>query len=576
MTGSAAIKTRSGSSSTGAESSDWHHWCRLCAKDNSDNVNVYFRDGDQTWTSVLAVAIGKYFWVNIKMEDELSNALCKECYTLVEDLIEFSDRVNRVQTLFTKLHQAGTESSLSYDELRRECGVLTDEWKHIISRNEQAVEPAVDAGTSEYIVDEMVESFDEDTEIMAEIEESEIIENDEEVFETYEESEATAEDSYIKSEESTHDAASPMESKSSSELVDTDAITTKTPTTINMHEEEGEMKESSTGVDNQSETHKSENEEVSNGQTQYKCMSCSKCYKKPMAYRRHMAELHGLVATDIPNLECKRCNTFFATEHQLTAHYRSHMPAKDKADNACSYCPKLFTTPGALKRHIMFIHENVKPYICDCCGKGMKTITALNEHKLVHTDECPFECPVCQRRFKNMARLKIHSDTHTNNNYVCNICGLKLNTRRTLNMHQLVHSDAKQFKCDVCGAAFKRGKTLKAHLILHTGIRPYKCNFCGKDFSNGSNCRMHKRKTHPKELAEEEARGVMRSTLLPMITELTETSKRVKKPAKAGTALMKTKVTEETTELTISNLIDEDMEEEAEEEVLYEIVEECT
>lgn len=89
-------------------------------------------------------------------------------------------------------------------------------------------------------------------------------------------------------------------------------------------------------------------------------------------------------------------------------------------------------------------------------------------------------------------------------------------------MHQLVHTDAKQYKCDVCGAAFKRGKTLKAHLILHTGIRPYKCNFCGKDFSNGSNCRMHKRKTHPKELAEEEARGVMRSTLLPMITELTE------------------------------------------------------
>lgn len=99
---------------------------------------------------------------------------------------------------------------------------------------------------------------------------------------------------------------------------------------------------------------------------------------------------------------------------------------------------------------------------------------------------------------------------------------MKLNTRRTLNMHKLVHTDAKQFKCDVCGAAFKRGKTLKAHLILHTGIRPYKCNFCGKDFANGSNCRMHKRKTHPTELAEEESRGVMRSTLLPMITELTE------------------------------------------------------
>jgi len=128
-----------------------------------------------------------------------------------------------------------------------------------------------------------------------------------------------------------------------------------------------------------------------------------------------MAEVHGLVATDIPNLECKRCNAVFATENQLTAHYRTHMPAKDKAENACSYCPKLFTTPAALKRHVMFIHENVKPFICDCCGKGSKTITALNEHKLVHTDECPFECPVCHRRFKNMARLKVSQSVNSLN-----------------------------------------------------------------------------------------------------------------------------------------------------------------
>ncbi|XP_060650502.1 zinc finger protein weckle [Drosophila nasuta] len=575
MTGSARQESTSGALMAGTETADWHHWCRLCAKEHSDNVNVYFRDGDQTWTSVLAVAIGKYFWVNIKMEDELSNALCKECYTLVEDLIEFSDRVNRVQTLFSRLQQAGAQAHLKFDDLRRECGVLSDEWKHIISKNEPSEEPTVeetDAETSEYVVDDVVESYEAEAEIMAEIDASEIIENDENAYDTYEEAEDTTEDVYLKDEESSQDAASPMDPKGEVELVDTDATTTTT-TTITTNEEE--IKESSADVDELSEVQQLVNEEASNGQTQYKCSSCNKCYKKPMAYKRHMAEVHGLDATDIPNLECKRCKTFFATENQLTAHYRSHMPAKDKADNACSYCPKLFTTPGALKRHIMFIHENVKPYICDCCGKGMKTITALNEHKLVHTDECPFECPVCQRRFKNMARLKIHSDTHTNKNYVCNICGLKLNTRRTLNMHQLVHSDAKQFKCDVCGAAFKRGKTLKAHLILHTGIRPYKCNFCGKDFANGSNCRMHKRKTHPKELAEEEARGVMRSTYLPMITELTETSKRVKKPAKATTALTRTQVTEEITDATDSILIEEDMEEDAEEEVLYEIVEDC-
>lgn len=548
---------------TSTETSDWHHWCRLCAKEHTDNVNVYFRDGDQTWTSELAVAIGKYFWVNIKMEDELSNALCKDCYTLVEDLIEFSDRVNRVQTLFTKLQQAGSSATVNYEEVRRECGLIADEWRHINSRN-VTEEPPIDEAetdTSDYIVGEMVESLDDDTEIMAEIEAVEIVENEENAYETYVEHEQSMRETSVKDEELTEDSQAPEDPKSNVDLG-------------NFINEE-DIKKIPMEADDLNETQVEENEDVSNERTLYKCTSCSKGYKKPMAYRRHMTEVHGLVATDIPNLECKRCNTAFATENQLTAHYRTHMPAKDRAENSCSYCPKLFTTPAALKRHIMFIHENVKPFICDCCGKALKTITALNEHKLVHTDECPFECPVCHRSFKNMARLKIHSDTHTNNNYVCNICGLKLNTRRTLNMHQLVHSDAKQYKCDVCGAAFKRGKTLKAHLILHTGIRPYKCNFCGKDFSNGSNCRMHKRKTHPKELAEEEARGVVRSTLLPMITELTEASKRVKKPAKAGTAFVRTRIMEESSESSNTNNVEEEMEEEVNDEVFYEIVEEC-
>ncbi|ALC47174.1 CG6254, partial [Drosophila busckii] len=485
------------SGTANSDTADWHQWCRLCAKVDVENKNVYFKDGHQTWTSVLAVAIGKYFWVNIKMEDELSNALCKECCKLVERLIEFSERVNRVQTLYSRLQAAAAQSNkLDYEELRRDCGFLEDNWNHIIadSTTEEKCIEKIEEATMDYFADEMVESVDQDVDTIAEIETPEFLDNDDSRNVVFEEEHEVNADEYIETEP---------------------AKAEKTDMVI---EQEKTQEEEQAAEDEFSEIIMTD-EEVSS-ECQYKCTSCSKEYKKPMAYKRHMAEVHGLVPTDMPDLECKRCQSRFSTEHQLTAHYRTHLPAKEKADNACSYCSKLFTTAGALKRHILSIHENVKPYICDCCGNAMKTVTALNEHKLVHTDECPYECSVCHRRFKNMARLKIHSDTHTTNNYECSICGLRLNTRRTLTMHQLVHTDEKQYKCDVCGAAFKRGKTLKAHLILHTGIRPYKCNFCGKDFSNGSNCRMHKRKTHPNELAEEESRGVVRSTLLPMITDL--------------------------------------------------------
>lgn len=72
---------------------------------------------------------------------------------------------------------------------------------------------------------------------------------------------------------------------------------------------------------------------------------------------------------------------------------------------------------------------------------------------------------------------------------------------------QVVHSDHKKYKCQYCGSSFKRSKALKNHLILHSGLRPYACPWCDKTFANGSNCRSHKKKAHPNELAVLEASG---------------------------------------------------------------------
>lgn len=76
----------------------------------------------------------------------------------------------------------------------------------------------------------------------------------------------------------------------------------------------------------------------------------------------------------------------------------------------------------------------------------------------------------------------------------------------------VVHSDHKKYKCHYCGNEYKRSKALKNHLILHTGLRPYTCPFCDKTFANGSNCRSHKKKAHPEELAALEASGEVQRT----------------------------------------------------------------
>lgn len=140
----------------------------------------------------------------------------------------------------------------------------------------------------------------------------------------------------------------------------------------------------------------------------------------------------------------------------------------------------------------------LRPFICEECGKSSVSIAALKEHQIIHSNEHPFQCQHCPKKFKNMHRLKIHEDTHKHTTYTCPHCDLQLNTKRTLRMHMVVHSDQKKYKCQYCGNEYKRSKALKVtlifpevfpnffldyifqikstiffqnHLILHTGLR---------------------------------------------------------------------------------------------------------
>ncbi|XP_020810901.1 zinc finger protein weckle [Drosophila serrata] len=567
--------TTSLSESEAADEFIWQRWCRLCAKDHPQNRNVYSRAAEsQSWTNMLAMTIGKYFWVDIKQKDELSNYLCAECFNMMESLMEFSERVRRVQTLFNRLQTATKPgASVDYEELRQDCGLVDNDWKHLMSQNvkqlspKEAIQKIIDQVPQ--IVEDADALLDENVEIIEEELQSMELQTVEEEVELQEAPDCIEEGKNIPEEEFDEE----------SEIIEENYNIDAYEETAQEQGSHGTLKKSKLKAKLSEETQEVEEEDDFSAENLieedhepaiYKCSICSKPYKKPKSYKRHMMDVHNVVPTDLPNLECNQCGIIFPTDSQLHAHYRSHLPANLKADNSCPHCEKRFTTPGTLKRHIEGVHKGIKPFTCDLCGKGFKYITGLKDHKLVHTDECPFECPDCHRRFKNKARLKIHSDTHSANIYECGICGMKLKTRRTFNKHKLVHSDERQYKCDVCGSSFKRSKTLKSHLILHTGIRPYKCNFCGREFSNGSNCRSHKRQAHPKELAEEESRGVSRSTLLPMLEELTKASKLIKTPAKPS----KTKGSMPKASSKKPAIVTEPSTKDTEGAILYEIVEE--
>ncbi|XP_068157440.1 zinc finger protein weckle isoform X1 [Drosophila tropicalis] len=508
--------------------SNWHQWCRLCGCDYPDNLDVF-----TIQTRNLVMAIGKYFWVDIKINDELGQYLCRECHSLLEYLISFSEQVHRVQRMYEHLQ---IDNNLESDDIRKQFG----NWVHSISFPNGSHNPDTETATKDLdtaIVDSLL--IIEEQEVLEEEQNRHQVdekhqEQEQGEMELLQDQDEGAEDQELYEEESQAHDEEAKDQEQDYERVDHN-ITTEVISEFDDDPFDDETSVEDDAVKLEPDISfrilEQRMEAEAKDNSELECILCSNVYRKATPYKRHLAKLHGIHPKDLDNCQCQQCDITFSTVNQLLVHYRTHKPIKEMKDNTCPMCSKVFTTTGALNRHIAGTHNKLTPYTCGICGKAVKTLASLKDHKLVHTDDCPFECDVCHRRFKNKARLRVHSDSHTEG-YDCDICGMTLKTRRTLYTHRQVHSDERKCKCEVCGATFKRTKTLKSHLILHTGIRPYKCNFCGAEFANGSNCRMHKRKKHPKELAEEESRRVIRSTRLPLIDDLTEASKRIKTPAR--------------------------------------------
>ncbi|EDV31689.1 uncharacterized protein Dana_GF14427 [Drosophila ananassae] len=464
--------------------SDWRLWCRLCAKDDvQGNMNVFLKnensgDGPSGDLS-LATAIGKYFWVNISRGEDLPEVICSECLTLVTSLVNFSDRITRVQKLYCILQSTGARDALNLQELRSRFGLLEEAEVHYVDEK-----PKLDM--REGLLSE--ESTFELENPLTTVETDEVDEEEEDLELPAPEHEEE-QDQVIDETEEDQQPAEEDEEAVLLKLCDAYGIS-----------EQGSVEEQSP-----KKAEKSEKE--------HQCSECSRTYTHARTLHRHLRQDHGKIES-IDSLTCPECSKKFRTRFGLERHIQQgHLPLPDRKQFSCHRCDKKFTSSASAQYHSQYMHldERPRPVICEQCGVGVHSISALKEHVLKHTDYAPFECEICRKCFKSATRLKHHKETHDPHKYICPECGMQLNSRPTLNRHRLVHTDQMQHKCDYCGREFKRAKALKNHLILHTGLKPYSCDFCDRTFANGSNCRTHKKKAHPEELAAQEAAGGAKS-----------------------------------------------------------------
>ncbi|KAH8281673.1 hypothetical protein KR054_002118 [Drosophila jambulina] len=472
--------------------SDWRLWCRLCANDDiQGNMNVFLKhDGDASSGDLsLATAIGKYFWVNITRGEDLPEMICCECLTLVTSLVNFSERITRVQKLFCILQSAsGKEVPLNVQELRSKFGLL-----------EEA------PGTEVHYVDEkpklgiQVGLLPEEPELLEELENPLTPEGE------------------PKDEDQTAEQGEQLGSFDDQDPVyegDGDTVLVKLCDAYDFSEQSSSSKgELSRSISPQKQEEAEQDpDQGPDPDKSHQCTRCLRTYASARSLHRHMRQDHRKAeSADSDPFTCSQCSKKFRTHYQLERHSQRHLPlavAKPK-QHACNSCDKKFASSASATQHAQYMHldERPRPVICEQCGVGLHSMSALKEHVLKHTDYAPFECEVCKKCFKSANRLKHHKETHDPHKYICPECGMQLNSRPTLNRHRLVHTDQMQHKCDYCGREFKRAKALKNHLILHTGLKPYSCDFCDRTFANGSNCRTHKKKAHPEELAAQEASG---------------------------------------------------------------------
>ena len=185
----------------------------------------------------------------------------------------------------------------------------------------------------------------------------------------------------------------------------------------------------------------------------------------------------------------------------------------------CSHCPKRYSFPSSLKRHIVRFHES--EYKCELCGFGFLSATALHTHTITKHDanDPPVECQICKQVFTNRFMRMLHiKDTHSVmlksekergkmvRFYKCDFC-----TKMCAHVGNLVrHKEANHNACQTCNENFEDFEALKTHCRQSAhNLQRKKTGFVVKKPTEGPNSGRKKRnaQTEPNAKAPNEPKG---------------------------------------------------------------------
>ncbi|XP_037933925.1 zinc finger protein 85-like [Teleopsis dalmanni] len=195
---------------------------------------------------------------------------------------------------------------------------------------------------------------------------------------------------------------------------------------------------------------------------------CGRTFPRTRLLNWHLKKVHKIVKelNEPKCYPCTECEKVFRCPMALKKHMYKH--DGKELPFPCNICGKRFVINSALKDHLMR-HAGIKNYVCPYCGVGKTTRQEWNTHINTHTQEKQFKCHLCPHASHNKQNLRMHVKiVHEKiKDYACQYCGKTFGKSNACKMHEMTHTGEKRCECKVCGKKFLYAKGLTKHLKTH-------------------------------------------------------------------------------------------------------------
>ncbi|KEG01479.1 zinc finger transcription factor, putative [Plasmodium vinckei vinckei] len=223
------------------------------------------------------------------------------------------------------------------------------------------------------------------------------------------------------------------------------------------------------------------------------CNVCSMVFANKKLMKRHLMSVH----TDSRPYKCELCLKTYKRSDHLKKHILTHEDNKVKTKYKCAICQDEFDTPKELKEH------KIRHYQCPYanCSYHYSTISNMKYHLNKHKCNLYYSCPVCDEKFYIYKEFIQHKRSCFKKKYVCLQCNKIYLHSNGYNKHiKKVHLKIfKNYKCTInnCYKEFASEFSLKEHIInFHHHVKRFFCSECNISFGYRSSYRRHNVNVH--------------------------------------------------------------------------------